>query len=126
MISTRIAGEVAVFHNRLNAVDAFALERLHRRRQLRDEMGDGDQREISIPIWLIGDSVIVALPVEAYSDFQHFSHSKCSNINADEDSRGIVGNNHNIIEHCPIKTAIGPSNTSAHRNAVEFCGSSMN
>ena len=52
------------------AVDAFALERLHRRRQLRAEMGDSDRREISIPIWLIGDSVIVALPAEAYSDFQ--------------------------------------------------------
>jgi hypothetical protein len=53
-----------------NAVEAFALERLNRRRLLRAEMGDGDRREISIPIWLLGDSVIVALPAEAYSDFQ--------------------------------------------------------
>ena len=59
-----------------NAVDAFALERLHRRRQLRAEMGDGDRREISIPIWLMGDSVIVALPAEAYSDFQQSLREK--------------------------------------------------
>lgn len=50
--------------------DRYMLERLQRRRQLRDEMGDSDKREINIPIWRIGDSVIVALPAEAYSEFQ--------------------------------------------------------
>ena len=59
-----------------NAVEAFALERLNRRRLLRAEMGDGDRREISIPIWLLGDSVIVALPAEAYSDFQQSLRNK--------------------------------------------------
>jgi hypothetical protein len=59
-----------------NAVDAFALERLHRRRQQRAEMGEGDRREISIPIWLVGDSVIVCLPAEAYSDFQQSLRAK--------------------------------------------------
>ncbi len=50
--------------------DSYMLERLQRRRQLRDEMGDSDRREISIPVWRIGDLVLVALPAEAYSVFQ--------------------------------------------------------
>ncbi len=82
--STKIATEFAkvelAFHNlpTLEALDndirqtsdSYMLERLQRRRQLRDEMGDGDRREISIPIWRIGDLVVVALPAEAYSEFQ--------------------------------------------------------
>lgn len=59
-----------------NTVDAYALERLHRRRQLRAEMGNGHRREISIPVWLIGESAIVALPAEAYSDFQQLLRAK--------------------------------------------------
>lgn len=82
--STRIATEIAkvelAFHNLPSleeldkdiqqTSDRYMLERLQRRRQLRAEMGDGDRREISISIWQIGDSVIVALPAEAYSEFQ--------------------------------------------------------
>ena len=88
--SSRVATEIArvelAYHNLPslealdrdieNAVEAFALERLSRRRQLRAEMGDGDRRQISIPIWRIGDSVIVALPAEAYSDFQQSLRNK--------------------------------------------------
>jgi hypothetical protein len=82
--STRITAEFATvelaFHNLPSleeldndirqTSDRYMLERLQRRRQLRDEMGDSAQREINIPIWRIGDSVIVALPAEAYSEFQ--------------------------------------------------------
>ncbi len=52
------------------ATDSFMLVRLQRRRQLREEMGSSDRREIRIPVWRIGDLVIVALPAEAYSEFQ--------------------------------------------------------
>ena len=40
------------------AVDTFAIERLHRRRELRAELGGGDGREITIPIWQLGDSIV--------------------------------------------------------------------
>ena len=58
------------------AVDTYVIERLQRRRELRAEMGDDEGREISIPIWQLGDSIVVALPAEAYSDFQQLLRAR--------------------------------------------------
>ncbi len=50
--------------------EGYVLERLKRRRLLRMDMGDGNSRVISFPIWQVGSSVFVGLNAEAYSVFQ--------------------------------------------------------
>jgi hypothetical protein len=52
------------------ADEGYALERLKRRRSLRQDLGNGNSRVISFPIWQVGNAVFVALNAEAYSSFQ--------------------------------------------------------
>ena len=48
----------------------FMIERLQRRRLLRQELGDKTSRVIRFPVWILGNSALVALNGEAYSAFQ--------------------------------------------------------
>ena len=54
------------------AKDGYMRARLTRRRLLRANMGMGNEksRVVNFPIWQLGRSIIVALPAEAYSEFQ--------------------------------------------------------
>lgn len=52
------------------STDRYIIERLMRRRALRRDLGDGDSRIVSFPIWQLGRSIVVAVPAEPYSDFQ--------------------------------------------------------
>ena len=56
--------------------DSYMLERLRRLRVRREDLGTGDHRDISFPIWQLGGSIIVALPAEAYSDFQEILRTR--------------------------------------------------
>jgi len=48
----------------------YMIERLQRRRLLRQELGDKNSRIIRFPVWILGNSALVALNGEAYSAFQ--------------------------------------------------------
>ena len=60
--------------------EGFTLERLKRRRMLREDMGDGNSRVISFPIWQVGNAIFVALNAEAYSHFQVSLRKRFPNI----------------------------------------------
>ena len=50
--------------------DPALVERLRRRRRIRVMVGSGSVGELSVWCWRLGDTLIVAVPAEAYSAFQ--------------------------------------------------------
>lgn len=58
----------------------FMVERLQRRRLLRQELGENDGRIISFPVWIMGNSAMVALNGEAYSELQVLLRKRFPNM----------------------------------------------
>jgi len=52
------------------STEAFMIERLRRRRQLRRAIGDGASARTVFWVWRVGDAILVAHPNEAYSHLQ--------------------------------------------------------